>query len=57
MTKGKQGRVYGTKWVEEIHTGFLWGKVRERGHVEREGVDERVTKKTDLNQLAIRGLD
>ena len=52
MTKGKQGRVYGTKWVEEIHTGFLWGKVRERGHVEREGVDERVTKKMDLKEIS-----
>jgi len=27
---------------EEVHTGFCWGNLRERDHLEDQGVDERI---------------
>jgi hypothetical protein len=28
-----------------MHTGFLWGKLKERDHLEKLGVDERIILK------------
>ena len=28
---------------EEVHTGFRWGNLRERDHLEGPGLDERIT--------------
>ena len=36
------GRVCGTNGGEEVHTGFWWGKVRERDHLGGASVNERV---------------
>jgi len=27
---------------EKVHTGFCWGNLRERNHLEDQGVDERI---------------
>jgi len=32
----------------EVHIEFWWGKVRERGHLEDAGVNERIILKMDL---------
>jgi len=28
--------------LDEVHTGFWWGKLREKGHLENPGVDGRM---------------
>jgi len=33
-------------WVRaEVYTGFWWGNLREKGHLEDPGVDERMSKR------------
>jgi hypothetical protein len=44
------GRVCGTNGGEKMHTGFWWGKVREKDHLEDKGVDERVIIKWILRK-------
>ena len=44
------GRVCGTNGGEEIDTGFWWGKVRERDHLEDAGIDERAIIKWTLRK-------
>ena len=44
------GRLCGTNEEEEMHTGFWWGKVRERENLENTGVDERVIIKWILRK-------
>jgi hypothetical protein len=31
-------------WREEVYTGFWWGNLMERQHIEDPGVDERISR-------------
>jgi hypothetical protein len=33
------------KWRRDMHTGFWWGNLRERDHLEDEGIDGRIILK------------
>jgi hypothetical protein len=52
MTMDKMGRFCGTNGGEEKYTGFWWGKVRERDHLEDADVDGRVIIKWILIKSA-----
>jgi hypothetical protein len=41
----------------EVHTGFRWGDLRERGHVEDLGVDVKNNIKMDLQEVGWGGMD
>jgi hypothetical protein len=42
----------------EVHTGFWWGNLRERDHLEDLGIDERIILKSILKEAGWRhGLD
>jgi hypothetical protein len=38
-----------------LHTGFWWGKLKEKDHLENKGVDVRI--KMDLKETGWRGVD
>ena len=35
-------RIFVPMWRGELHTGFWWGNLKERGHLEDPGVDRKV---------------
>ena len=40
----------------EVHTGFWWGDIKDRGHLEDEGVDRKVILKWIFKKLDV-GMD
>jgi hypothetical protein len=41
----------------EVHTGFWWGDLTERGHLEDLGVDGNVMLNMDLQEVGWGGMD
>jgi hypothetical protein len=41
----------------EVYTGFWWGNLRERDHLEDPGVDWEVYIKKDLQEVGCGGMD
>ena len=42
---------------EEAYTGFRWGDLRERNHLEDPGVDRRIILRWILRKLNVGGMD
>jgi hypothetical protein len=43
--------------ILEMRTGFWWGNLKERNHLEDQSVDRRIILKYILNKMGWRGLD
>ena len=41
----------------EVYTGFWWGNLRKRDHLEDLGLDGRINTKTDLQEVGWVGTD
>ena len=41
----------------EVYTGFLWGNLRKRDHLEDPGVDGRITLRWIFKKLVVRCMD
>jgi hypothetical protein len=41
----------------EVHTGFRWGNLRERGHLEYPGIDRRILLRWNFKKWNGRGKD
>ena len=52
-----EGRGMYHVWGGEVHTGFWWGNLRERNHLEDPGVDGRNSIKMDLQEVGLGGMD
>jgi hypothetical protein len=44
-------------WKGEAYTGFCWGNLRERDHLEDPGVDGRIILRWILKKWAVAGMD
>jgi hypothetical protein len=44
-------------WETELRTGFWWGGLRERYHLEYLDIDGRIILKIDLQQVGCEGVD
>ena len=48
------GGACGTYGIREMHIGFLWGKLKEREHLQNTGLYERIILKWALKNLVVR---
>jgi len=54
---GGKGHVWGTGYLQYLHTSLCWGDQIERDHLENLGVDGRIILKMGLQEVRWRGTD
>ena len=57
IKKNEMGWVCGTWGRGEVYTGFCWGNLRERDHLEDPGMDGRIILRLIFRNWVVGGMD